>query len=222
MPLTQLSTFRQELRHPRFRQPSLALLLQPFPRLRDDLLDAWFEEPQCLDFDWMDDGWKEKIIWKYIMNRYFEHIILNTYMKIWRTWIKSMVERMVRCPKRQRSHLKIWHSGQAHLKPCYLVMMEGSGHGQYKFQVWSLNCFCLFEFAICICLPRASSQASNVKDKGPSLNEYTWLLARTEFKTHIVERPESHVVPALYFLIAPRWGSWCNSQEAIDSQTYEC
>jgi len=46
MPLTQLSTFRQELRHPRFRQPSLALLLQPFPRLRDDLLDAWFEVPQ--------------------------------------------------------------------------------------------------------------------------------------------------------------------------------
>lgn len=46
MPLTQLSTFRQELRHPRFRQPSLALLLQPFPRLRDDLLDAWFEEPK--------------------------------------------------------------------------------------------------------------------------------------------------------------------------------
>ena len=211
MPLTQLSTFRQELRHPRFRQPSLALLLQPFPRLRDDLLDAWFEEPQCLDF-WLNGWWVKG---ENHMKVYYEHI-LWTHMKIWRTCIKSMVERMVRCPKRQRSHLKIWHSGQAHLKPCYLVMMEGSGHGQYQFQVWSLNCFCLFEFAICICLPRASSQASNVKDKGPSLNEYAWLLARTEFKTHIVERPESHVVPELYFLIAPSWGSWCNSQEAID------
>ena len=84
MPLTQLSTFRQELRHPRFRQPSLALLLQPFPRLRDDLLDAWFEEPQCLDFGWMDDGWKKKT---------YEHIwthIMKTY-ETWRTCIKSMV-----------------------------------------------------------------------------------------------------------------------------------
>lgn len=44
MPLTQLTSLRQELRHTRFCQPAVALLLQPFPRLRADLLDAWFED----------------------------------------------------------------------------------------------------------------------------------------------------------------------------------
>ena len=44
MPLTQLTSLRQELRSARFCQPAVALLLQPFPRLRADLLDAWFED----------------------------------------------------------------------------------------------------------------------------------------------------------------------------------
>jgi hypothetical protein len=43
MPLTQLTSLRQELRSARFCQPAVALLLQPFPRLRADLLDAWFD-----------------------------------------------------------------------------------------------------------------------------------------------------------------------------------
>lgn len=45
MPLTQLTSLRQELRSLRFCQPNMALLLQPFPRLRADLLDAWFDRP---------------------------------------------------------------------------------------------------------------------------------------------------------------------------------
>ncbi|CAK9103676.1 tRNA pseudouridine synthase A 1 (tRNA pseudouridine(38-40) synthase) (tRNA pseudouridylate synthase I 1) (tRNA-uridine isomerase I 1) [Durusdinium trenchii] len=44
MPLTQLSSLRAELRDQRFRKVSLALALKPFPRLLDDLLDAWFVE----------------------------------------------------------------------------------------------------------------------------------------------------------------------------------
>lgn len=44
MPLTQLTSLREELRQCRFRQLSVALLLEPFPRLRADLLDAWFED----------------------------------------------------------------------------------------------------------------------------------------------------------------------------------
>ncbi|CAE6935016.1 unnamed protein product [Symbiodinium sp. CCMP2456] len=42
MPLTQLPAFRQELRQLRFCSPALAEALEPFPRLLDDLLDAWF------------------------------------------------------------------------------------------------------------------------------------------------------------------------------------
>ena len=45
MPLTQLTSLRQELRSARFCQPAVALLLQPFPRLRADLLDAGFDQP---------------------------------------------------------------------------------------------------------------------------------------------------------------------------------
>ncbi|CAE7564576.1 unnamed protein product [Symbiodinium sp. CCMP2592] len=44
MPLTQLPAFRQELRQLRFCSPALAEALEPFPRLLDDLLDAWFGE----------------------------------------------------------------------------------------------------------------------------------------------------------------------------------
>lgn len=43
MPLTQLSSLRAVLRQPAFRSLRLVETLKPFPRIKEDLLDAWFQ-----------------------------------------------------------------------------------------------------------------------------------------------------------------------------------
>ena len=49
MPLTQLSGLRLVLRQPRFRSLRLLQGLEPFPRIKEDLLEAWCQVPVPLE-----------------------------------------------------------------------------------------------------------------------------------------------------------------------------